>query len=150
MAGYDEYEQQEKQRAMQEKIAYLDEMERAAIAKQQRDTRMRQEYLTNKIIMKKMQKRGFTPESWQKALATDPEGAMAAMEDAIDGYVKNVSKVTGRRAEPKGRMASSRPPRQTESRSSRGGNYEELKEKAKAGRVSDDELIDHLSLLLLR
>jgi hypothetical protein len=148
MAELDEYERQEKQRAMQEKIAYLDEMERAAWAKQQRDMHMRQETLTNKIIMKKMQKRGFTPESWQKALASDPDAAMAAMEDAIDGYVKNVSKSSGRRAEPKGRLANSRPPRQTESRSSRGSNYEELKEKAKAGRVSDDELIDHLSLLL--
>ena len=143
MAGYDEYEQQEKQRAMQEKIAYLDEMERAAIAKQQRDMRMRQEYLTNKIIMKKMQKRGFTPESWQKALATDPEGAMAAMEDAIDGYVKNVSKVTGRRAEPKGRLVNSRPPRQAEPRS-RTSEYEELKTKAQAGRITEDELLGYL------
>lgn len=144
----DEYEQQEKQRAMQEKIAYLDEMERAAFAKHQRDAYLRQQRLTDKIIGKKMQKRGFTPESWQRALATDPEGAMAAMEDAVDSYVKSVAKSSGRRAEPKGRMANSRPPRQTESRSNRGGNYEELKEKAKAGRVSDDELIDHLSLLL--
>jgi hypothetical protein len=142
----DEYEQQEQQKRLQEKIQYLDEMGYAAQLKARRDAMISQQRVTERIISKKMKKRGFTPESWQRALSSDPETVMQLMENAVDDYVKGVSKVSGRPKEPRMRPTSSRPPRQAESRSR--GDFQELREKAHKGTITEEEQVHALEKML--
>lgn len=142
----DEYEQQERQRAMEEKIKYFDEMEQAAKIKQARDAISYQQKVTDKTFKKALAKHGLTEQTWAKIISENPDAVMDSFKTHIKSYVKTVAKTSGRRAEPKGRL--SEPARGKPATQRRGSNFEELKEKASRGHVSDDELIEHLTTLL--
>ena len=141
----DEYEQQERQRALEEKVRYLDEMQQAANAKMYRDTMRRQEQVTSKMFNKALTKYGLTQQEFTRLAAANPEETMESLYDHIKGHAKRLASLKGKAKEPRMRPANSRPPRQ-ESRS-RSGEFEELKAKAQAGKITEDELLGYLNKL---